>query len=93
VTSEWAFPAGKRYIFLIPCGHAEPPVFYTQFDDCISEGPNLIPFPPGVEKYDFSINPGRPSPASRPAMATHRREKPWPPVPGFFNRLDHPLAH
>jgi multimeric flavodoxin WrbA len=52
-TVRSAFPAGKRFVFLISRGDPEPPALFPQFYDHLNEWLNLIPLTLGAGNYEF----------------------------------------
>ena len=52
-TIQSAFPAGKKFVFLISRGDPEPPAFFPQFYDHLNEWLNLIPMSLGAGAYEF----------------------------------------
>lgn len=52
-TVQSAFPAGKKFIFLISRGDPEPPTIFPQFYDHLNEWFNLIPMTLGAGAYEF----------------------------------------
>jgi multimeric flavodoxin WrbA len=48
-----AFPAGKRFAFVISRGDPEPPALFPQFYDHLNEWLNLVPFSLGAAQYEF----------------------------------------
>ena len=47
------FPPGKKFVFIISRGDAEPPKLFPQFYDYMNEWLNMVPMAIGVENYQF----------------------------------------
>jgi len=52
-TIQSAFPAGKKFIFLISRGDPDPPALFPQFYDHLDEWFNLVPMTLGAGAYEF----------------------------------------
>lgn len=52
-TIQSAFPAGKKFIFLISRGDPDPPALFPQFYDHLDEWLNLVPMTLGAGAYEF----------------------------------------
>lgn len=48
-----AFPAGKKGLFIISRGDAEPPPAYAQMYAHLDEWMNLVPYSLGMERYEY----------------------------------------